>query len=312
MVEAVYLERSPAKINLFLKVLDKREDGFHNIETLFQALELSDHLTFKIDFEKGQSEFLDFSLEIDSNSEEIKSLAEKNIIAKAIELYFSELEDTVLNDIKLIHFKIFVDKQIPLEAGLAGGSANAAATLRMLNKFFEEYFSFKLDENILLRLALKLGSDVPFCLLSTKNPRLYAESRGEIFKEKVFDFNFDDFENLILIKPDFGVSTAKAYEALNNHCKERSDAVISATIDSKPYFNSFEAVVYEEAPSLLDIHEAMRSEAADQVLLSGSGSTMLAFYKDYSKCQAAFNSLKEKMPKSYFVYQTILLRHYED
>ena len=70
----VYLERSPAKINLFLKVLEKRSDNFHNLETLFQALELSDHLSFEISYEKGQSENLEFSLDLRSNKAEIENL----------------------------------------------------------------------------------------------------------------------------------------------------------------------------------------------------------------------------------------------
>lgn len=304
MNQAVYLERSPAKINLFLKVLGKREDGFHNLETLFQALELSDHLTFTIDFEKGHSEDLDFSLEIDSNSEEIKALGEKNIIAKAIELYLSVLDERILEELSSISIKIFVDKQIPLEAGLAGGSSNAAATLRVLNKFFKEHFNFELQEKLLLELALSLGSDVPFCLLSTKAPRLYAESRGENFKTRLFNFNFDEFSNLILLKPNFGISTAKAYDLLKN--KKTNFTSIDG------FFNSFEEVVFEEAPSLLEIHEHLKSTKADQVLLSGSGSTMLAFYKDLDNSKAALKSLKEKMPQSYFVYQTIFLRHCEE
>ncbi len=298
MTEAVYLERSPAKINLFLKVLDKREDGFHNLETLFQALELSDHLTFKIDFEKGASENLDFSLEIDSNSAEIKALGDKNIIAKAIEIYFAHLNSETLDQISSIYFKIYIDKQIPLEAGLAGGSANAAATLRALNKFFKEHFDFELEEKFLLELALSLGSDVPFCMLSTKSPRLYAESRGEKFKEKSFDFNFDDFQNLILVKPNFGIATAKAYALLKN----------ADTHQANGFFNSFETVVFEEAPSLLDIDEALKSTGADQVMLSGSGSTMLAFYKDSDKCSQALESLNGILPKDYFIYQTRFLK----
>jgi 4-diphosphocytidyl-2-C-methyl-D-erythritol kinase len=300
MNQAVYLERSPAKINLFLKVLDKRDDGFHNLETLFQALELSDHLTFKIDFEKKQSENLDFSLEIDSNSEEIKTLGERNIIAKAIELYLSTLEENILEQLSSISIKIYIDKQIPLEAGLAGGSSNAAATLRVLNKFFKEHFDFEVQERLLLELALSLGSDVPFCLLSTKTPRLYGESRGENFKTRLFDFNFDEYANLILVKPNFGISTAKAYALLKN--KESSFTYEDG------FFNSFEDVVFEEEPSLVEIQQQLHSTKADQVLLSGSGSTMLAFYKDLDNSKAAFKSLSLKLPKDYFLYQTSFLK----
>ncbi len=297
MTQAVYLERSPAKINLILNVLEKRADGYHDIETLFQALELSDHLTFEINFKKGQSENLDFELEIDSNSETIKQLGNKNIIAKAIELYFSELPEKVINNLASISIKIFLDKNIPIEAGLAGGSSNGAATLRVLDRFFKEHFDF--DCKNLENFALLLGSDLPFCLHSTTKAKIFAQSRGEKFSKRDFDFNFDEYSNLVLVKPDFGISTAYAYQALSGKTKSKND--------TKPFFNSFEKVVYDEAPKLLEIHEALTKAGADKVMLSGSGSTMLAFFKDLDKAYQVQQSLKETMPETYFIEQTSFL-----
>ena len=292
MPQAVYLERSPAKVNLYLNVLDKRADGYHDLETVFQTIELSDHISFDIQFEKALSEELDFALEIDSNSEEIKALADQNIIAKAIELYIANLREDVIEDLASIIIKIFVDKNIPLEAGLAGGSSNAAATLRMLNKFFQENFAFSFSQEELLKLALELGSDVPFCLIANERSKVFASGRGEIFEDKKIDFDFNQYPHLVLVKPNFGISTKKAYEAL------KADRIKAKKIG---FFNSFESVVYDQAPALLEIHEAMTQANAQQVMLSGSGSTMLAFFKDSQSAQKALDELKIKLSNDYFM-----------
>ena len=292
MPQAVYLERSPAKVNLYLNILDRRKDGYHNLETVFQAIELSDHITYDIQFEKGMSTELDFALEIDSNSEEIKALADQNIIAKAIELYIANLREAVIEDLASIIIKIFVDKNIPLEGGLAGGSSNAAATLRTLNKFFQENFAFSFSQEELLKLALELGSDVPFCLITNERSRVFATGRGEVFENKNIEFNFDQSPHLILVKPNFGISTKKAYEAL------KADRIHAQEIG---FFNSFESVVYDQAPTLLEIHEAMTQANAQQVMLSGSGSTMLAFFKDSQSAQKALDELKAKLSNDYFM-----------
>ena len=295
----VYLERSPAKINLFLKVLEKRTDNFHNLETLFQALELSDHISFEISYEKGQSENLEFSLDLRSNKTEIENLADDNLISKAIEIYFTELPQKIINKIKSIDFKIFVDKQIPLQAGLAGGSANAAATLRVLNKFFYDEFNFSFKDSKTLELALALGSDVPFCLVSLKQKRVYAEARGEKFKNRKFEFDFDTYKNLVLVKPDFGIATADAFRELSK--------LNSTSKEKDGFYNSFEKVVYEMAPELLTIHEQLTLHDADHVMLSGSGSTMLGFFENADIAHNACEALSKFFRAKYFIKQTRFL-----
>lgn len=273
--KAVYLEPAPAKINLFLNVKNKRPDSFHNIETLFQAIDLMDHLTFEITVKCEDSEEVDFEILIDSNNDHVKMLGEDNIIAKAIELYFASLPDAIVDKLSGVHISVFVDKNIPIEAGLAGGSSNAAATLRVLNKFFHENFSFAHSNEILQKIALNLGSDVPFCLLSTNSSQLYAESRGEAFvapedsvNKDLLDFDFDKYNQLIIVKPSFGISTREAYELVDKVAEQQA---------KRGFFNSFEAALASSYPELDTLKQKLITLGCDHVLLSGSGSTMLGF-----------------------------------
>ena len=132
--------KSPAKINIGLNIIRKRDDGFHDLETIFYPLLLSDILTF----EKADE------TKLESNSNEINSL-QTNLISTAIE-FLETIVDRKLN------VKIYLEKNIPIGAGLGGGSSNAASTLKALNQLFELNLTYdKLSE-----IALKLGSDVPF------------------------------------------------------------------------------------------------------------------------------------------------------
>lgn len=303
--KAVYLERSPAKINLFLNVLGLRDDGYHDLQTIFQAIELSDHLTLSIAVDCAESqeentEEIDFEIKIDSNSEEVRTLGLTNTVTKAIEAYFVEVpQQQIVSLLRDVNIDVYIDKKVPLEGGLAGGSGNAAATLRALNKFFAENFDWSLNEQELLRVAASVGSDVPFCLISNKTPRAYAESRGEKFFAKNFNFNFDDFPHLVIIKPNFGVSTASAYDQLSKK-KFRSKAFDGL-------YNSFEDVVYDEHPELLNIQEQLMNFGCNYVLLSGSGSSMIGFIEDSKKASKVFELATEVFPEDYRVFQTKFL-----
>lgn len=291
--KAVYLEPSPAKINLFLEVIKKREDSYHDIKTLFQAINLQDYITYEIEILSDQSDSVNFHIEIDSNNSIIRDLGLSNSISRAIELYFRALANkTLIDEITQVKMNIFVDKHIPLEAGLAGGSANAASTLRVLNRFFEENFNWAFSQAELLDIALQLGSDVPFCLLSLEKPRLYAVSRGEKFEEKEFKFNYDEFSNLIIVKPDFGISTAWAYQNLDLQNKIKK---------SQAFYNSFETLVFEAFPELDSIRKKLKQFGANKVLLSGSGSSLIAFADSPEKQSLIYSKAKGFLPESYLL-----------
>ena len=246
--KSVYLEAAPAKINLFLDIQDKREDQFHELKTLFQAISLQDYLTFELLIEFSEEDVviddLDFELSLDSNSEELRRLGPNNIIVRVIETFFVKLPDRVLEKVKAVNIDVFVDKNIPIEAGLAGGSSNAAATtLRALNKFFFENLDFAFSHRELSSMALEIGSDVPFCLHALDTPQAYAESRGERFTEPNFNFNFNNFSKVILVKPKFGISTAKAFDLVDNKNLFPSEAIDG-------FYNRFEDVILDEYPQL--------------------------------------------------------------
>lgn len=177
----------PAKINLTLKVLNRREDGFHNIESVMQTIDLFDYLTINIE-NSSMTEIL-----LDGNNKEIP-YNEKNLVYKATKLF---LDKTNLQNKKI---SIYIDKSIPVSAGLAGGSTNAAGTLYGLNKIFGNI----LTRDELNNLCAELGSDLNVCL---NGGRILAKGRGEITEP----LEFEEF-NVNLIKPEaLGISAKEAY-----------------------------------------------------------------------------------------------------
>ena len=177
----------PAKINLTLKVLNRRDDGFHNIESIMQTIDLFDYLTINIENSSTSEIFLD------GNNKEIP-YNEKNLVYKAAKLF---LDKANLQNKKI---SIYIDKSIPVSAGLAGGSTNAAGTLYGLNKIF----NYILTRDELNNLCAGLGSDLNVCL---NGGRILAKGRGEITEP----LEFEEF-NVNLIKPkDLGISAKEAY-----------------------------------------------------------------------------------------------------
>ena len=188
--------RAPAKINLHLEVIGKRDDNFHELSMIMQSIDLYDFLEIKLN-NKG-------ALNLKSNCIGL-SLSEDNLIIKAASLLRNFTGNNKLGA------NIFLTKNIPIGAGLAGGSTDAAATLIGLNKLWE----LNLDSNTLHLLATKLGSDVPFCL---NGGFQLCFGRGEILEK----YNFKSKLGLILLKdPGLSVSTADIYKKYStNFCKD--------------------------------------------------------------------------------------------
>ena len=179
--------RAPAKINLHLEVLGKRRDGFHELAMLMQSIDLSDYL----EIENNNLN----QITLNSNSKELE-LNENNLIIKAGNL----LKEFAGNN--KLGADIFLKKNIPIGAGLAGGSSDAAATLVGLNKLW----NLNLNSKIIHNLASKLGSDVPFCI---NGGLQYCFGRGEILKK----YNLDPKLTLILLKnPNVSISTSEIYK----------------------------------------------------------------------------------------------------
>lgn len=239
----------PAKINLLLKVLNKREDGFHNIESIMQTIDLFDYLTINIE-NYSTSEIL-----LDGNNKEIP-YNEKNLVYKAAKLF---LDKTNLQNKKI---SIYIDKSIPVSAGLAGGSTNAAGTLYGLNKIFKDI----LTRDELNYLCAGLGSDLNVCL---NGGRILATGRGEVTEP----LEFEEF-NVNLIKPKaLGISAKEAYTKFAE-LKNNSKAL--KTRDN--FENDLEWAVIEDYPQLQFIKNKYPKS-----MMTGSGSAYFSLTEEFEQ-----------------------------
>ena len=259
------VEKAYAKLNLSLNVLNKRVDGFHNLESIMVPIvDLYDTLYF---YERE-----DYEIEILDNN-----IAD-NIIMKAAKI-FQEKYHTKGVTIRL-------EKRIPIEAGLAGGSADASATLRALNKLFELNLSLLELET----LALSLGSDTVFCLY---NKAAFCKGRGEILEFLNFDFDID----LCIFKPKFGLLTKDVFNNRTiNDTVADSLAIINALRenDIKKVNNLISNDLYYAAikvePKLQYIVDNLHKNNID-IHMSGSGSSLFAFSSLLEKNDLCFSKV---------------------
>lgn len=272
---------SPAKVNLFLKVLRRRSDGFHDLHTLFMRVSLCDKLTFS----KTSSD-----IKIHSNS--------KNLPLDATNLCY--MAAILLKERYGVRegVKIFIQKRIPFEAGLGGGSSNAAATLLALNRLWKLH----LPQKTLIRLGAEIGSDVAFFVLNTSFAE--ASGRGEILRK----INLPKLKIwLVLIKPDFGISTKEAYKALPASCLTPKKADVKMLVHSiqkgdfealqKLLINSLELSQNNRVRSISKLKKELLDCGASASLMSGSGSTVFGIFSSKSKAQKAASFLREKNKK---------------
>jgi len=267
--------KSPAKINFGLNIVSKREDGFHNIGTIFYPIELHDVLTFK---KAGQLSFT-------SNNELIQN-DENNLVIKAVRLV-----EQLVN--RKLTVSIELEKNIPIGAGLGGGSSNAAQTLLSINEFFD----LQIKEVVLKELALQLGSDVPFFLHPAS---AFASSRGELLSP----IDFEITKPLLLVNPGIHISTQWAYKNIVPQKPECSlsslnlHAVQNFSSLNGKVTNDFEKVAFAAYPILAEIKKALFDFKAEFSLMSGSGSTMFGIFPHYDLALAA----QQYFSKKYFTY----------
>ena len=250
-------EIAPAKINLWLRVLRKREDGFHNIESLMVAVSgVHDFLRF--DIEEGDGEFDIFC----DNSN--LSVGVDNLIYKAVKVFEEGIGIKIKGSVEL-------EKNIPLGAGLGGGSSDAAATLNSMNKLFGLPFS-----NVELSdMAAVLGSDVPFFIEA--KPCL-STGRGEILAPYLGELTY---KPIVLIKPDFGVSSGWAYSNWEKSTKLPSVDYGEQRAEWGRVVNDLEVPVFEKFLFLPLLKTwLLDKKETEVVLMSGSGSTIFAVCSD--------------------------------
>ena len=276
-VYAPMVWRSYAKINLYLDVLRKRRDGYHNIETIFQTVSLFDELTFMDDAHLSMA---CSGLELDSGG--------SNLVFRAAELL---QQTTGCRRGARIH----LEKRIPIAAGLAGGSGNAAATLVALNKLWD----LRLSMAHLSRLARMLGADVPYCLYGGA---MAAVLRGEAL-ESLPPLKGAWF---VLAHPPAAVSAAHVYNhPLLGLSSERAFAgrtpsfrralrALAASDFSGVVFNRMERPVFEEHPALAGIKAALIDAGCCVAAMSGSGPTVFGVCRSQSEALRIADKMKRK------------------
>ena len=247
--------KAPAKINLHLEVLKKRDDGFHDISSLFTLIDLYDNIVFKRNKDK-------ISLK-ETNP------IENNIVLKAA---------TLIKDLYSIKDGVNIEltKSIPDQKGLGGGSSDAAATLVGLNKFWD----LKIYPRELIDIALQLGSDVPFFIYGKT---AWAEGRGEILRE----FSYKD-RFFLLAFPDLKISTKVAFNSISIPV----DHILSTEKhDPVEYFNSFESWVRETQPIMNKTFLKLQSVGIPR--LSGTGSAIFMEYDSLEEAESAKKEFPE-------------------
>lgn len=267
-------EKAPAKINLSLDVLRKREDGYHEVEMIMTMVDLADRLEME--------ELPRDAIMITSQAGYIP-LDEKNLAFQAAKLV---KERYGVKKGVYIH----LDKRIPVSAGLAGGSTDAAATLRGLNRLWNLHISTE----ELCALGEELGSDVPFCV---RGGTAMARGRGE----KLEPIASPPPCWVVLVKPPINVSTADVYGRLKvNEIKKRPDTTAMLDAIRRGDFRSMcaslgnvlEDVTLAMYPEVRHIKDAMLRLGADGVLMSGSGPTVFALVQRQSKLARIYNGLR--------------------
>ncbi len=270
--------KANAKINLGLDVTGLRDDGYHLVRMIMQEIDLHDDILI----EKTDSDGIELIL--------------KNTDLPADQTNLAYRAAALLKEAFSIScgVRITLSKNIPVAAGLAGGSTDAAAVLKGMNQLF----SLRLSCEELCEYGVKLGADVPFCILGGT---ALSEGIGELLTplSPIPDCH------ILLVKPDVGVSTAQVYhdlDAVENPKHPQIDAQLSALEESDlsslcaHMENILEMVTIPLHPVISEIKEDMLSDGAIQSLMSGSGPTVFAIYTDAESAVKAQISLQEKYP----------------
>lgn len=244
-----------AKINIGLQIVRKRPDGYHDLQTVFYPTDFfSDILTIS-----PSEQELVFRMD----SQEDLGNNDNNLCVKAFRI--------LQRDYGISGVEIYLKKGIPSGAGLGGGSADAAFTLKML----KEIFQLSVSEEKMVQYALQLGSDVPFFLYNTP---MYATGRGEVMSP--IDLDLSGYQ-LKIVKPDIHISTKEAYAGVTPH---ESDIYLPEVLKTEPskwknlIVNDFEESLFVKIPALQEVKERLYHEGALYASMSGSGSSFFGIF----------------------------------
>ncbi len=268
--------RAPAKLNLHLEIFGRRPDGFHDLSSLFLAVDLCDDISIRSLTDTK-------SIEV---SGDFDCLPEKTTIYRASELFFLESGEQQGLDIQVV-------KRIPAGAGLGGGSSDAACVLKALNRAT----GARIPQSTLHKIASEIGSDVPFFLMD--QGAAIAEGRGEILRTIAPRTDFA----VVVVFPGFSVNTAWAYRQLDIRgvSADRSRALARDHIEAMylrqpsewEFSNTFQTIVDSIHPPNARIRAALRESGASFSAMSGSGSSVFGIFPTMHSASAAASSLQD-------------------
>lgn len=271
--------RAYAKINLSIEIIGKRKDGYHDLSMIMQSIEIYD----KITIERNQTK------KINLETNKPFGRVEENLAYKAAKLFFEVMElDQGCN--------IYLEKNIPSEAGLAGGSTDAAAILLGLNHLIGN----PLTDQQLLVMASKLGADVPFCLFGGT---MKAEGIGNILTPLPFVAM-----NLLIVKPEQNISTRDLFETLEQadyssgeSTQKLAQAIQNGCSNLAPLMiNKIYPKSLVFAPDMENIiHSLEKDFECQRAMMSGSGSTIFAIFEEERMLDLAYNNFKNKYKDVY-------------
>src|ERR1700730_425000 len=268
---------APAKINLSLKILGRRTDGFHEIETLIVPISLCDEIKIA-----NQARGIDFQCDEPSVPK-----GDENLVVRAAKAFFEQTQQKGGVAIEL-------QKKIPHGAGLVCGGSDATATLLALNQIFE----MKLSREELAKLGSTIGSDVPFFLFGSA---AMCKGRGEIvapvkLKEKL---------SILLLKPDFGVSTSWAYSRWQESRAIPSVSYAAQEFAGQTFVNDLERPVFEKFVFLAELKMWLLKQAEiGAALMSGSGSTMFAVMRQGADVDVVAKRARQELDRELWTFAT--------
>lgn len=275
----------PAKINLALDIVGKREDGYHLVQMVMQSVNLYDSIIMESDSSRG--------IELDSNIEIVDNIEKNTAYRAAVEFF----KDT---NIENSGIKINLKKRIPMQAGLAGGSADAAGVIIGLDRLFNT----NLPKHKMLEIGARVGADVPFCIIGGT---MLSEGIGTTL-ETIADL--PDC-HIVLYKPPIGISTKEAYEKSDTvgymeltKVSEVVNSIYNGDLKeiSSLIFNRFEYVM--NIDEVIKIKEEMKNLGALNACMSGSGPTVFGIFDNKAKAEHCFCELKKENKETFLCKPT--------
>lgn len=264
------------KINIGLRILRKRRDGYHDLETIFYPIPWTDVLEITEYKSPGRSARLPLAI----SGIPIEGDISNNLCIKAYKLLKKKFP-------RIPHVQMHLHKTIPAAAGLGGGSADASFTLLLLNKLF----SLGLTDQQLMASAQELGSDCPFFII---NQPCYATGKGELLERVELDLSP---YQLVIVNPGIYVNTGRAFLDIKPAVPERSvKEIIKDPIErwKDSLYNDFEQYIFKQHREIVDIKDQLYVSGAIYASMSGSGSTVYGIFSKGKKLQLSF-------PPNYFV-----------